>query len=179
MHILHYKGERISKTRYVHCLCSAKTHMFLNHEQSIQDSFNESIFSMFCHINKWPANYESLGLMPFNLPARLQLRLYDRPERCAPISRSHQDVHRPRGLLSDNNQQIDFTYIFSLSPVCKAKVFWNAAGPTNFTSNSFYCTGTYVLRFGSSFACFHIFCFRYEIHEPLTILAGQMAPRNK
>ena len=53
-HIFHHKGERISITRYVHCLCSAKTHMLLNHEQSIQDSFNESIFAMFCHINKWP-----------------------------------------------------------------------------------------------------------------------------
>jgi len=26
---------------------------------------------------------------------------------------------------------------YSLSPVCKAKMFWNAAGPTNFTSNYF------------------------------------------
>jgi len=67
----------------------------------------------------------------------------------------------------------------SLSPVCKAKVFWNAASPTNFTSNLFYCMGTYILSFGSSFVCFLVFYFRYETHEPLTILAGQKAPRNK
>jgi len=35
------------------------------------------------------------------------------------------------------------------------------------------------LSFGSSFACFHVFCFRYETHEPLTTIVGQKAPRNK
>jgi len=39
--------------------------------------------------------------------------------------------------------------------------------------------GMCVLSFGSSFACFPLFCFRYGIHEPPIILADQKTPRNK
>jgi len=39
--------------------------------------------------------------------------------------------------------------------------------------------GMYVLGFGSSFECFHAFCFMYETHEHLTILAGHEVPKNK
>ena len=46
-HILHYKEERISKIRYVHCLCSSKTHSVFSNKKLIQDSFNEPISQCF------------------------------------------------------------------------------------------------------------------------------------
>ena len=48
----------------------------------------------------------------------------------------------------------------SLSPVCKAKCFEMRPAQLIY-HNLFYYIGVYVLSFGSSFACFHVFCFRY------------------
>ena len=80
-----------------------------------------------------PPNDQALGLMPINIPARgvnsgFSIGLGG----WAPKVWSFQDVHRPRGSLPDNNQQNSFTCIFSLSYL-RSKMFWNAAGPTNFT----------------------------------------------
>ena len=49
--------------------------------------------------------------------------------------------------------------IYSLSPVCKAKCFEMRPAQL-FYHKLFYCIGVYVLSFGSSFECFHVFCFR-------------------
>ena len=118
-------------------------------------------------------------LMPTNIPARSVNSGFSIGLGGEHLTYDHFKMYIDQGVHFQIiiNKSILLTY--SLSLVCKAKMLWNAAGPTNFTSNLFYCMGMYVLSFGSSFACFHVFCFRYKIHEPLTILAGQKAPRNK
>ena len=116
-------------------------------------------FSMFCHINEWPRQLSS-GLMPFSyqglcrpihpraasglMPISYQglcRPIYPRAASTqtsrsarglwAPKVRSFQDVHRPRGSLSNKNQQINVTYTFSLSCL-ENKIFWNmGAQPFN------------------------------------------------
>ena len=107
----HYKGERTLTTRYVHCLCSSKTHSVLSNAKLIQDSFKESISQCLSHKQVAPpiiirAYARQLSrLMPTNIPARSVNSGF-------PIAlggehlkydRFKMYIDRPRGSLSDNN----------------------------------------------------------------------------
>jgi len=158
-------GERFSMSRYVHCLCPTKSHMFLNNEKLICHLFNEPIFSMFCHINKWPRQLSIIRAYAHQYTrARRQLRLLDRPGGWALKVWSFQDVRRPRGPLPDTNKQITCIYAFSLSCL-QIKNVLKCGRPTTCLQNLFYCIGMYVLSFASSFECFYVFCFGWEIYE--------------